>query len=278
MQYFEHYDLSCSSIWICYAIICYNQSIFYANIMNATAWSMKMAVLHHQLRLNRVERMRVFPSTFCQSLIKLSSYLNVNCSMEPILRFNRFSIKNVFLIPGALRKSTWKPSPLYFICSRKCENCVSAASISIASFLFCWCFHHNFVSGCLLKCSMFPIQCVCSTFSHPTNRPLNRSHNALSKYIIIWFALPLLLHQIHFVFGSFRKLFFWAQHLNAWMGPVIWLRFSYFFFCLLTSWMEVQILCYIVHFAPDGKPYIVFFVMFGQFLVANWSDDAFCTR
>lgn len=110
-------------------------------------------------------------------------------------------------------------------------------SISIASFLFCWCFHHNFVSGCLLKCSMFPIQCVCSTFSHPTNRPLNRSHNALSKYIIIWFALPLLLHQIHFVFGSFRKLFFWTQHLNAWMGPVIWLRFSYFFsVCLPPGW------------------------------------------
>lgn len=137
MQYFEHYDLSCSSIWICYAIICYNQSIFYANIMNATAWSMKMAVFHHQLRLNRVERMRVFPSTFCQSLIKLSSYLNVNCSMEPILRFNRFSMKNVFLIPGALRKSTLEAKSIIFYLFKEMRKlCVGWSLFLLLHFYF----------------------------------------------------------------------------------------------------------------------------------------------
>lgn len=44
-----------------------------------------------------------------------------------------------------------------------------------------------------------------------------------------------------------------------------------------TTRMEVQIFCYIVHFATYSKPYIVDFIVFGQFLVTNWSDDAFCT-
>lgn len=44
-----------------------------------------------------------------------------------------------------------------------------------------------------------------------------------------------------------------------------------------TTRMEVQIFCYIVHFATYSKPDIFDFIMFGQFLVTNWSDDAFCT-